>query len=291
MFIFCFDPYQDLAKPFLKSDNILAKFSVNRFPNHELFIRIEADVQNKECLIIGSITPPDENLFATLLLSHTLKKEGAKKVIFFAPHLAYTRADKYKPGESIATKLIAKLIKSAGIDKLVTIDIHSQLAAKFFSIPVTSISSAPVLAQEVKQIARPKTTLFAPDEGSLQRYQKIKKITKMSHPISYLKKVRNQAGVVHQDIIGQVTPSVIVIDDMLDTGGTLISCCQILKEKGAKEIIIMVTHGLFTGEKWKKLFDLGVKKIYCTNTVPLDQKVSDTRIITLPITPIILKIL
>jgi len=249
-----------------------------RFSNGELHYLLERDVKGRSCLLIGSIAPPEEQLFSFLIVAHTLKKEGAKKVTAFLPYLSYSRHDKKEKRHSHIAPLIGKLFQTAGIDKLFTLDLHSPAVKKLFPFPLISLSTAPLFVRLLKKYKKP-FSIVAPDEGAKERCQTVAKMLKV--PTAWIHKTRTSKGIVHKELLGTVTENAVIIDDILDTGETLLSCAQVLRERGVKEILIMVTHGLFTKTKWKALWKLGVKKIYCTDTVPILQK--DRRICTLSI--------
>lgn len=284
MICFALGGYKTFADLLIEGTKIsLGKFSVNRFPNQELYVLISSKVKNEECLIVGTIAPPDENLLSLTLLCHTLKKEGAKKIRLILPYIAYSRQDRLKPGESLATDLIGQILKVTGVDQIITLDVHSSKVLELYSVPVVSISPVEIFAQEIKKSKLQDAVLIAPDKGALARSEEIVKILGMRDSVAYLDKERTHSGIKHLAFHGEVKDKAIIIDDMLDTGGTLVSCTEQLISSGVKEIYIMVTHGLFTGYDWKKLLDLGVKTIYCTDTVQsvLEMAASDNRIVVL----------
>lgn len=262
--IFNYPDYEKLAHE-LKVK--LGKFSISHFPNKELFLTLSDKVMDKKCLILGSITPPEINLVAFLMLSHTLKKEGAKKIVGFIPYLAYSRQEKEELKRSQMTALVGKLLDASGVDELITIDIHNKLSQDLFPFPVHSLSPAEIFAEEIKKLKLTNALIVSPDEGAIQRCKDVAFLLGKSENVVWMEKTRGLKKITHKEIEFDVRENIVIIDDILDTGGTLISCCEKLLKRGAKEITIMVTHGLFTGEKWKRLFELGVKKIYCTETV------------------------
>lgn len=287
MLIFTFSELARVSDELIRDSALEhADFKIKRFPNQEFYIILDTNVLNKECLILGTIAPPDENLLSILSLSHTLKKEGALKVTLVLPYLAYSRQDKPKPKESMATSLIGSMLSSAGVDKVVTVDVHSVNVASLFPIPLISISPTQILGDEIERLKMLDATLVAPDKNALKKAEEIIKLNGMIGSTAYLEKERiTGGGIRHLSFHGQATDQAIIIDDMLDTGETIISCAEQLVKAGVKEIVVMVTHGLFTGEKWKKLFDLRVKKIYCTDTIP--QKVTEERIKILSVVPLL----
>lgn len=289
MILFTFANYEPLRTalestfPGLKS----AQFKISRYKNGELFADIQTSVAEQECIILGSIAPPDEQLLSLTLLAHTMKKEGAKRVTALLPYLAYTRQDKDKPGQSLATAWAGLLIRASGCDTVITVDVHSQAAQRLFPMPVVSVFPSEVFANAMKNYQLMEATIVAPDNGAIRRCEQVKAAAGMpKSPTPYFEKRRTETGIIHAGPIGKVDAQAVIIDDILDTGGTLVSACERLVAAGVQEIHIMVTHGLFTGEHWKTLWSLGVKRIFCTDTVPLSPDLTG-RIVTLSIVPLL----
>lgn len=273
-FLFSFPFYEQIAQDLLK-DSFLAQgiFECNRFDNQELHLVLKTPVLDKTCIILGSISPPESNLFSCLILAHTLKKEGARNCIALIPYLAYTRHEHDEVGKSQVTDLIGKLLLNSGVDQIVTIDMHSQAAEDLFPMSIQSLSPAKIFADELRRISFIPDMIVAPDQGALDRAQKVADALDYSIPVSLMYKKRERDELTHLDFKGPVGEKVLIIDDILDTGQTLISAARMLKNMGAKEIIIMISHGLFTGNLWEDLFVLPVERIYCTNTIdPFSQR-------------------
>lgn len=291
MILFTFFNYKGIGQeletiPSLRS----GQFQIVRYNNGELHGQVQGPVSLEHCIILGSIAPPDDQLFSLLLVAHTLKKERAEKITAILPYLAYCREDKVKPGESLATAWVGSLLKSSGIDEVLTIDVHSERDKQLFPIPLTSLSTAQVFAAAIKEHHLIDATIVAPDNGAVRRCNEVKSAAGM--PIGetpYFEKRRTAQGVIQHGPIGRVGSRVVIVDDMLDTGGTLVSACERLQEAGAKEICVFVSHGLFTGSEWTKLWSLGVKRIFCTDTVPLCAGFDATKISILTIVPLLRK--
>ena len=284
--LFAYKSYGYIANELIKQPGMIkGEFSLKRFPNDELYVSLGTQVKNQSCVVMGSISPPETNLFSFLLLCHTLKKENASEVIALVPYLAYSRHDKNEAGKSYTLALIGGLLSQAGIDKLITFDIHNTAVTKIIPIQIESIFPAELFADVIKAKAMHDYTIVSPDEGAIERCRMVADKSGITRKISYMKKHRTEEGITHGEFHGDISERVIIIDDMIDTGGTLISCCEYLNRAGVKDICIMVTHGLFTGKNWEKLWELGVKNIYCTNTLPM--QALDARIIVLSIVPIL----
>lgn len=262
-------------------------WTLARFPNDELYLTLETGATGHRCIVLGSIAPPETALVSFLLLCHTLKEEGAKTITAVLPYLAYSRHDKKEPQKSRATALIGELLRSAGADQVVTIDVHSPQAEQLFPLPLVSLSPAKIFANEIARLSLPGVTIVAPDEGAIERCAAVAREAGIKSEIAYLTKKRTETGITHRELHGEVGTQAVIVDDMLDTGATLISCCQQLLERGVQEIYIMVTHGLFTGTEWKQLWHLGVKQIYCTDSLPWPEPVSTAPITVLSIIPLL----
>lgn len=273
MLLFVFPPYAEMGRELAQLLGVrMEPCCIDRFPNQELHASIQTDVAGEEIILLGTIAPPDEHLLSTLLFSHTLKKEGARTVTALLPYLAYARDEKSKAGQSMATACIATLLQSSGIDAVITVDVHSTLAQRLFPMPVISLSPAELFAQEIKRLSLLKATVVAPDEGARDRCQAVARAAGMTEEVVVFEKRRTGEGIVHVSISGSVGPQAVIVDDILDTGGTLISCCEQLQQRGVQDITILVTHGLFTGTLWPRLWSLGVNHISCTDTISSTQE-------------------
>lgn len=288
MILFTFPKYKSIVKFLHRMANLRSgNFLVQRFPNQEMYIALSTKVRDKDCLILGSISPPDEQLLELSLLAHTLKKEGARMVTALLPYLAYSRQDKDKKGESMAISLIGGVLDTSGIDEVITIDVHSPKVAQILPFPLEALTPAYIFAREIKKLSLLDATIVAPDEGAISRVRDVAEAAGIQEPIVYLRKERTKKGVEHLSLQGNVGQKVVVVDDILDTGSTLISACEKLQSQGVKEIVIMVTHGLFTGNAWQKLWSLGVKKIYTTDSIPKTREFASARIKILSIKPLL----
>jgi ribose-phosphate pyrophosphokinase len=293
MILFTFSSHEYLGEPLRKlCASERGQFAVHRFPNQELYLTLETSVRGADCAILGSITPPDEHMISFPLLAHTLKKQGARRVAAVLPYLAYSRHDKDKPDESLAVAWLGLLFRTSGIDELITVDLHSQRAQQFLGVPINSIFPASLFAEQIERYSLADATLVAPDHGAIRRCREVQAAAGMSGDIVSFEKERTLQGITHTTgWRGEVREQALVIDDMLDTGGTLVSACEQLKERGAREIYVMVTHGLFTGSLWRKLWGLQVKKIFCTDSVPIPAEVRSQPVETLSVIPLLAQFL
>lgn len=283
------DSFYDRLKPKRGFSRGEVKFT--RFSNNEWYARISKNVHGHDCSVVGSLTPPDDQLIRTFILSHTLKKEGASKVSAIFPYLAYMRHDRQEQYSSYITDWIGKIAVVSGIDKIITIDLHSQTAKSLIKIPIINVSPAELFLSEVTEADLKGAVVVAPDEGAKERANVFRKAAGIPRPIAYFKKIRRPGKGVRVKLAGRISENIILVDDILDTGDTLISCTRQLKRFGAKKITVAVTHGLFTGERWKYLFKLNVAKIITTDSVPSVRKIKDKRIKVVSCVSLLAKVL
>jgi ribose-phosphate pyrophosphokinase len=289
MILFSFSSYEHIARELQTIPSLqVGQFAISRYDNLELHAKLQADVSGEHCLVLGSIAPPDEQMLSLMLLTHTIKKGGATKVTAVLPYLAYSRQDKDKPGESLGTAWIGSLLMSSGVDRVITVDVHSERDKELLCLPVRSLSTAGIFAEVLRSQSLADATIVAPDNGAISRCEAVKKAA--GFPIGetpYFEKRRTEKGIIHHGPVGRVGSRVVIIDDMIDTGGTLVSACERLRDAKVAEIYIFVTHGLFTGSHWARLWSLGVQHIFCTDTVPLRADLERRNISILPASPLL----
>jgi len=268
------------------------RFASARYDNGELHLTLQTTVVRRACVILGTIAPPDEHLLTALLLCHTLKKEGAGQVTALFPYLAYTRQDKEKSGESLGTDWAGRMVRASGFDRLITIDIHSLAATKLFGLSLDSLSPAPLFAEALLAGDLADATLVAPDNGAIPRCEAITAtLGQPAAAIPFFTKHRTAVGIEHSGPIGAVGRRAVLIDDILDTGATLVSASEKLRQAGVEELFVMVTHGLFSSRHWENLWAAGVQRIYCTDTVPPPFGLDQAELVRLSAIPLLVKAL
>jgi ribose-phosphate pyrophosphokinase len=287
--LFSFPEYAHVGKflcdlPGLKP----GQFSIVRYPNRELHVSIQSAACGEHCLVLGSIAPPEDQMASLLLLAHTLRKEGADRITGVLPYLAYSREDKLKPGESLATAWVGALLRASAFDEIWAVDLHSQHDKELFPLPLESLSPAAIFGERLRKSELTDASFIAPDEGAIARCEAVMSAAgNTSGEIVHFQKLRTASGIVHHNPVGRVGRSAVIVDDVLDTGATLVSACEKLVTAGAAELHICVTHGLFAGQRWHDLWSLPVKHIFCTDTIPACTAIEDPRITTLAVGPLV----
>ena len=261
--------------------------AIGRFGNGELHVELDAVPSGRDCIVLGAVAPPDEHLLSTLLLSHTLKKEGAREIIALLPYLGYARHDRAEPRKSRAAAWLGEVLRASGVNAVVAIDVHSSLIHELFPIPVVSVSAAPLFAAEIGKLSLADPVVVAPDEGALERSEAVRRTAGIRRPLAHLEKTRTPEGVRHSILHGAVGQEVVLVDDILDTGATLVSAGEALQRAGVREMVVMATHGLFTGTAWERLWSLGVTRMYCTDTTPLREPLVSGPISVLSVAPLL----
>ncbi len=267
----------------------LGSCELNRFANGELYVRVGDPVAGRICAILGSLAPPDEQILSILALAHTLKREGAREVVALLPYLGYARQDRAEHGQSLGAAWAGDLLRAAGVDRVLTLDVHSSRAAACFPMRVDSLSPAALFAEVLMGRGLADIILVAPDEGAVERAEAVIRAAGMdSTALARMHKRRDANGVAHGSLTGTISSRAVIVDDILDTGSTLVSACAAVRLAGAREIDVFVTHGLFTGERWRELSALGVRRIYTTDSLPAARERGGSLVEVLPVGGLIL---
>lgn len=245
----------------------LERVAVKRFPNGELHADVPAHVEGRRCVVVGSISPPPGNLERVTLLTHALHRAGAGRIAVLLPYLAYARQDRARPTESLGLAWVGALLRAGGVDEVVCVDVHSEVAGEVLGLPVTSLSPARLLAGALRRDWREGVTFVAADEGAIVRCTAVADAAGTGGPIVWARKRRTAAGVESLGIEGRPGRRALIVDDILDTGATLVSCVRQLRRAGVQEVGVVATHALFTGELWRTLPREGVQRLWITDTI------------------------
>jgi ribose-phosphate pyrophosphokinase len=239
------------------------------FADRERGYRLKEDIKKRRVAILASILPDPESLFQIIALNHLVRENGAGKTILIIPYLGYARQDRLcHPGEGSLGIMIVKLLQSMKPFRLLLIDVHSQRIRKAFPPFAIEQSALPLFAGVLSK--HPPDVVVAPDAGFLSKAEELAKMMK-SHPgVGMIEKVRPRPNVaIARHLHGDVREkSVLLVDDMIDTGGTLAEAVRLVLEKGARSIRLAATHGIFSKNARERLSRLPVEEILTTNTLP-----------------------
>lgn len=261
-------------------------YKIQQFKNQELVVKLVDDVQDQKCIVVGSLTASQEQSLALLLLLHTLVQQKASSVILYSPYLGYQRQDFYKIGRSQGFLWADALLVSTGIVQVVTLEPHNRDQISFANVPVLAQTPDLIFAYDMAYFVSLGFTFIYPDAGASKRSAWVYNLFPHVSYGFFLKKRNFEQLTVHA-FQGKIGKKVMVYDDILDSGQTLIQTCMELKLMGVEEIVIFVTHAFFHGIAWNDLWELGVKALYCTNSTLQAHKINHERIHVKAITPLI----
>ena len=256
----------------------LGKCVLDRFSDGEIHFYVEENVRGEDVFIIQSgARDANFNLMELFIMIDAFKRASAKRITAVVPYYCYARQDwKDRPRVPITARLIAELIEAAGADRLLTMDLHSPQIQGFFSIPVDNLTAAPVLAQHFLPMSLEEVTVVSPDAGGVGRARNFGK--RLDAKLAIIDKRRPAPNIAKVfNVIGEVEGSdVIILDDMVDTAGTLIQSVEALKREGALRIFAACTHPVLSGMAIERLKQSSLEKLVVTNTIPLNEESNTT---------------
>ena len=260
--------------------NKLVNSSIRRFSDGEIYIEINENIRGNSIFIIQSVSyPANDNLMELLLCIDALKRSSAKNITAVIPYFGYARQDrKVVPRTSISAKLVSNLITNAGADRIVTVDLHAGQIQGFFDIPVDNLFSTPIFSRHIKKNINKKNLIcVAPDVGGVERARALGKILDVG--LAIIDKRRPAAGKSQvMNVIGSVKgKTCLIVDDIIDSGGTIVNAAKALKDRGAKEVHVYVTHGVLSGEAVEKIKKSHIKNLVLTDTIDNDTKVKNAK--------------
>ena len=268
---------QKISK-FLK--NRLVNSSIRKFSDGEIYIEINENIRGNSIFVIQSVSSPaNDNLMELLLCIDALKRSSAKNITAVIPYFGYARQDrKVVPRTSISAKLVSNLIAIAGADRVVTVDLHAGQIQGFFDIPVDNLFATPIFARHVKKKIKTKNLIcIAPDVGGTERARALGKLLNVG--LAIVDKRRPKAGQSQvMNIIGDVRgKTCIIVDDIIDSGGTIVNAAAALKKRGAKDVHVYVTHGVLSGGAENKIKKSNIKNLVITDTIDNAAKVKNIK--------------
>ncbi|CRX37148.1 / prs / Ribose-phosphate pyrophosphokinase /:17730 Forward [Candidatus Hepatoplasma crinochetorum] len=289
--IFGLSTSKEIAKEVSIKTNIkLGDSEIKHFKDGEIYFELETSVRNKRTFVIQSTSSPvNENLMELLIFIDTLRRSSAKEINLIIPYYGYARQDRKNNGrQPITAALVARLLEEAGANRVISFDLHAPQIQGFFRIPVDDLRAYGLLARAIKKENIKDLIIISPDHGGVSRARSLAKI--LDTEIAIIDKRRIKANeVVISNLIGNVeNKNCVIVDDIIDTGGTIVEGIKILKENKAKDIYVVTTHGLFSTSKdedydlvWKKIQKAGAKMIITTNSVNNYSKNSFVKVVNL----------
>jgi len=248
----------------------LGKSSVTRFSDGEFQPCFDESVRGDMVFIVQSTNPPAENMLELLLMIDAAKRASAYKVIAVIPYYGYARQDrKDRPRVSIGSKLTADLLSAAGVDRIITMDLHADQIQGFFNVPVDHLYSSALFAPYIEKLKLDNLTVSAPDMGGSKRANAYSRHLQSEMVLCY--KLRKKPNIIEEmSIIGEVEGrNVVIVDDMVDTAGTLVLAADMMMERGATSIRAFATHPILSGNSVERINNSAIEELVVTDSVPL----------------------
>src|SRR5271156_6148997 len=264
----------------------VAPVKIQPFSDGEIYVQVQESVRGLDCFVIQpTCAPVNENLMELLILLDALKRASAGRITVVMPYYGYGRQDRKAAGrEAITSKLVADLLTTAGAERVLILDLHAPQIMGFFNILVDHVYASPVLVEGIRSLNRKDFVLVSPDVGGVSRARAFAKRLDDA-PIAIIDKRRSQHNVAEVfSVVGDVKGKVaIMVDDMVDTAGTLTKGAELLKREGAKSVIAVATHAVLSGPANKRLDESPIEKLIVTNSIPHDPKKISKKIVQLSV--------
>ncbi|MEA3503773.1 MAG: ribose-phosphate pyrophosphokinase [Bacteroidota bacterium] len=251
----------------------LGNVKIQEFSDGEFQPSYEENIRGNDIFIIQSTFPPADNLLELLMMIDAAKRASARNIVAVMPYFGFARQDrKDKPRVSIASKLIANLLTSAGVNRIITLDLHADQIQGFFDIPVDHVFASTIFAPFLKQLDLPKITMASPDTGGTKRAASYAKALNTDFIICYKQRAKpNEVAEMH--LVGDVKgKDIVLVDDIIDTGGTITKAAHLMMDNGANSVRAIATHPILSGEAIKRIEESPFEKVYVTDTIPQAHK-------------------
>lgn len=271
-----------LAEKIAKSfGSELGKSSVTRFSDGEFQPAYDESVRGATVFIIQSTFPPTENLFELLLMIDAAKRASANRVVAVIPYFGFARQDrKDRPRCAIGAKLVANLLTAAGVDRVMTMDLHADQLQGFFDVPVDHLYGSPIFVPYIRSLNLPNLVVAAPDMGGTKRANAYSRFLNAEMVIGY--KLRKKPNVIEEiKIIGDVAgKDVVIIDDMVDTAGTITIAANLMTEMGATSVRAIASHAVLSGPAFDRIEKSSLLEVIVTDTIPLTRESPKVKVLT-----------
>ncbi len=266
----------------------LGRVIVGEFKNGETRIKIDENVRGSDVFVVQpTCTPVNQHLMELLLLIDALRRSSAERVTAVIPYYGYAKQEKKTTGrEPISAKLVANLIRTAGADRVLTMDLHAPAIEGFFDIPVDHLQAGPLLAEHFRMLNLPDPVVVSPDAGGVGRANAFRE--RIGAGLAIIAKQRPQPDSVEMlEMVGDVDgKTAIIVDDMISTGGTLAQAAQALKDRGARDVYACATHGIFAGNAHAVIGESVLVETIVTNTIPSSDEARQARIRSMSVAPL-----
>ncbi len=269
----------------------LINSNIKRFADGEIYVEINENIRGNSIFIIQTLsTPVNDNLMELLICIDALRRSSAKNITVVIPYFGYARQDrKVVPRTAISAKLVSNLITNAGAHRIVTVDLHAGQIQGFFDLPVDNLFATPIFAKHIKKnITNKNLVCVAPDVGGVERARALSK--KLNAGLAIVDKRRPAPGKSKvMNIIGNIKgKNCLITDDIIDSGGTIVNAAKALKDKGAKDVYVYVTHGVLSGKAVDLINNSKIKKLIITDTIDNSDKIQKSpKIVELSISKLI----
>ena len=269
----------------------LSRMQAGRFSDGEIWVRIEESVRGADAFVVQPTCPPtSENIMELLLILDALKRASARRTTAVIPYYGYARQEKkLKPREPISAKLMADLISVAGANRVLTVDLHVQSIQGFFDVPVDHLPAGPVLAEDLtaRSFGGADTVVVSPDVGGVGGAKAL--ADRLSAALAIIAKRRPEANRVEAvEVIGEMDGKrVVLVDDIIDTGGSIVQAAEMVAARGAREIYAYATHPVFSGDAVDRLEASPIKEVVVTDTIPVPASKRRDKIRVLSIAPVL----
>jgi len=268
----------------------LSEARIKQFSDGEINLQVQDNVRGADVFIVQpTCTPVERNLMEVLLMIDALKRASANRITVVLPYYGYGRQDrKDKPRVPISAKLVAKLLESAGASRIMALDLHAAQIQGFFDIPVDHLYFRPVMVEYFKSLDLPKLTVVSPDAGGVERARGVAK--RLNSRLAIIDKRREEANVAEvMNVIGDVQDAdCLIVDDLIDTAGTLVGVTEALLEKGAVSVTATATHAVLSGPAVERIEKSALLEVVCSNSIPLcDGAKGSSKIKTLSVGPLL----
>ena len=255
----------------------LINTNIRRFADGEIYIEINENIRGNSVFVIQSTSnPANDNLMELLICVDALRRSSAKNITAVIPYFGYARQDrKVAPRTAISAKLVSNLITNAGANRILSVDLHAGQIQGFFDIPVDNLFSTPIFARHIKKKIKLNNIIcVAPDVGGVERTRALSR--RINSSIAIIDKRRPAPGKSEvMNIVGNVkNKNCIIVDDIIDSGGTIVNAAQALKEKGAKDVYVFITHAVLSGEAVERIEKSKIKKLITTDTIDNSKKIN-----------------